>query len=432
MNNRYFGNIHDFYKYALLRLLVGLLPLGGGQRDLFKSLGVCWMLTADDPSKSEIGHEFLKSAGKWGVKGIDQDLFSKLREWRERGELRAKGVNLLHPSGLLDGTRFFGAPMPIEKVGREKYFEEMRKRFGSEKRDLVFLDPDYGLALGARDWGPGFLRASEVAECYQDGFSVMFYQSQYGSQPDPARLIRGELRRAFGGGILPPVYAIEADEKEAGLVGQHAEAGDISPMFFLLPQPGKREKVRQFLSDFRARMWRREGRGDVFKIPGRIGMFVDYDDDGCTMEKIRFVQRQIREDGGDGMIRWSDKFAGESGIFWNGERFRQQKQSGKKWRGKEPERLEELPVVKTDATKEAVDTEISKRIRACVEHGEVDAVVLLGSDKDYKLDAVITGKHGVPFFQILRGDENKKNFQHGQQLIVVDRDDCGNFHWRKF
>ena len=155
-------------------------------------------------------------------------------------------------------------------------------------------------------------------------------------------------------------------------------------------------------------------------------MFVDYDG-RSSMEKPRFVHQEIL----DGRIGWRDNFADGSGIFWNGDTYRGKRRGKPQW-AEEPAGLEGLPVVPTDATKEAVDIEISKRIRACVEHGEADAVVLLGSDKDYTLDVVIAQKHGVPFFQILRGDENKKNFQHGQQLIVVDRDDCGNFHWRKF
>ena len=425
MNNRYFGNIHDFCKYGLLRLLVGLLPLGGEPKKLFESLGVCWMLTEDISNKQGVGHEFLENTGKWGMKRIDEELFSKLRGWRDQNKLRTEGVNLLSSSDLLCRAKFFDAP--IEGVRREKYFEEMREQF--KDRDLIFLDPDYGLALGARDWGPGFLPASEVVKCWQGGFSVMFYQSQYGSQPNSTNLIRHELRRAFGeilppGGIPPPVYAIEADMKEAGFAGRDEEAGKISPKFFLLPrQPGKREKVRNFLSDFRAQMWRREGKEPVFNIPGRVGVFIDYD--GIrSMEKVRFVHQEIRD---GGMIDWRDEFADKSGLFWNGEDFRGREKSGKKLRAEKPQDLEGLPVVKVDVRGEAVDAEISKRIRECVEHGEVDAVVLYASDKDYKLDAVVAKKHNVHFFQILRGKENPDNFGHGRRLFVIKGDAPDNF-----
>ena len=319
MNNRYFGNIHDFYKYGLLRLLLGLSSVGGEGRALFKSLGICWMLTQDDPNKQDdkrvVGLKYLANKGKWGVKEIDDPLFSKFGEWERQGKLRTEGVNLLRPdAGLFGETTFFSAPFPVHIEKREKYFEQMREQFTKEKRDLIFLDPDYGLALGARDWSPGFLPASEIVKCYQDGFSILFYQSQHGSQPDSARLIRGELRRAFSGD-LPPVYSIEADKNEAGLVSQHEDAGQISPMFFLLPHPDKRDNAREFLSHFRTHMWQREGKVPVFNIPGRIGMFVDYDDGRCSMKKVRDVHQAIRN---AEIIGWRDNFAEESGIFWNG------------------------------------------------------------------------------------------------------------------
>ena len=414
MNNRYFGNIHDFYKYALLRLLVGLLPLGEKPKEeLFDALGVCWMLTRDDdPEKSGVGQD----GDNFGSEAIDKNLHSKFREWREQGELRKKGVGLLHSSGLLRNAKFF-----IDEMGREKYFEDMRGKFKDDKRDLIFFDPDYGLALGARDWGPGFLPASEVDKCYESGFSVMFYHSQYGAQPDSGRLIRGELRRAFGG-ILPPVYAIGGGKKAAGLAGSHAAAGDISPMFFLMPQSGKRDDTRKFLSDFRAHMWRHEDGGDVFTIPGRIGMFVDYDN-VSDMDKIRCVRREAVD-----KIGWRDELSDQSGIFWNGNTFRQHKVAGEKWRAKEPKGLPGLPVVNTGGQSQSADAEISARIRACVENGEVDAVVLYTSDKDHKLDAAVAKKHGVRFLQVLNDpNANKKNYGRGRQLFVVKKNPSGDF-----
>ena len=412
MNNRYFGNIHDFYKYALLRLLVGLLPLGEKPKEeLFDALGVCWMLTRDDdPEKSGVGQD----GDNFGSEAIDKNLHSKFREWREQGELRKKGVGLLHSSGLLRNAKFFDTS--IDEMGREKYFEEMRGKFKDDKRDLIFLDPDYGLALGARDWAPGFLPASEVAKCYESGFSVMFYHSQYGAQPDSGSLMRGELRRAFGG-ILPPVYAIGGGKKAAGLAGSHAAAGDISPMFFLMPQPGKRDDTRKFLSDFRAHMWRHEDGGNVFTIPGRIGMFVDYDN-VSDMDKIRCVRRESVD-----KIGWRDELSDQSGIFWNGETFR-----GKQWRAEEPKELAGLPVVNTGSQSQSTDAEISARIRACVENGEVDAVVLYTSDKDHKLDVAVAGKHDVCFLQILNDPNiNSKNYEWGQRLFVVEKNHSGGF-----
>jgi hypothetical protein len=64
---QYFGDVNDYRKFALLRLLSRV-----GQ---FK-IGVCWMLTEPDDSKHGGNRKFLEQAAKW--RAYDPKLFDAL------------------------------------------------------------------------------------------------------------------------------------------------------------------------------------------------------------------------------------------------------------------------------------------------------------------------------------------------------------------
>src|ERR1700691_2068017 len=64
---QYFGDVNDYRKFALLRLLA---EVGG-----FK-IGVCWMLTEADDSKEGGNRKYLEQAAKWC--GYDPGLFNML------------------------------------------------------------------------------------------------------------------------------------------------------------------------------------------------------------------------------------------------------------------------------------------------------------------------------------------------------------------
>jgi hypothetical protein len=129
MNNCFFGDERDFFKYALLRILA----FAG------VNIGVCWMLTTGGRNGGDkLG--YLKS-GKH--KEQDEVLFDFLR--RCVCERRRRDVALLEEEwnggAVIPRARFFRDE--FLDSGRKEYFRKMRAEFAD--CDLIFFDPDTGI-----------------------------------------------------------------------------------------------------------------------------------------------------------------------------------------------------------------------------------------------------------------------------------------------
>ena len=88
MKNQYFGDIHDYIKYGLLRQLSGHGKL---------STAVCWMLTQNDERQDGRRIAYLREPESW--RGFDPPLFDCLRSAVLDRNLR--DVEILENSGLL-------------------------------------------------------------------------------------------------------------------------------------------------------------------------------------------------------------------------------------------------------------------------------------------------------------------------------------------
>ena len=276
MNNRYFGNIHDFCKYGLLRYMA---------RNCGLHLGVCWMLTPGIGKPEGSGYEYMDSAKlNYQLRLCDRDLFCWLMQKRERLQQKEAtekwGVGMLEADGIIPDATYYGLKMPRVFGEREEYFRNMRNQFkyqqGPNRKDVVFLDPDFGMGFNAREFaserGNGYLHTEDVAKCLHAGFSVLFYQDwhrDWGDQFDIGREVRGALR---DGDIREPIVDLEVD---ASLAGNHPESGKICARFFLIQHRDHSAKIGQFLESFRASHWCKKG---VFSIPrARIGVFMDFE-----------------------------------------------------------------------------------------------------------------------------------------------------------
>ena len=69
MKNQYFGDVNDFQKYAILRLLA----VNGSLK-----IGICWMLTADDQGNDGNLTAYLTQANLW--KAYDPTLLEFLHQ----------------------------------------------------------------------------------------------------------------------------------------------------------------------------------------------------------------------------------------------------------------------------------------------------------------------------------------------------------------
>ena len=152
MKNQYFGDITDYRKYGILRAL----------QECCVSIGVCWMMTPDkagnkDGRITDYGNGTDDALHKFLQKCIRED-------WRNVGELES--------SGLLPAAKYFSRPMP-SFGGRGDYFAAMRESF--DDRELIFFDPDNGIALG-KTCNEKHLDLRQIARTWEEGFSALIIQ----------------------------------------------------------------------------------------------------------------------------------------------------------------------------------------------------------------------------------------------------------------
>lgn len=165
MKNQYVGDINDYRKYGLIRLLSGLGKL---------RTAVCWMLTADDDRRDGEKTEYLDQEEKFRAR--DPGLFDSLQ--RLVHGAGARGVGAVEQAGVLPGARLCSAVLTDAPEARRRYMDDF---FGWAKDcDLIFLDPDNGLEvkstpLGRKD-SAKYLYWGELKRAYGTGASVLIYQ----------------------------------------------------------------------------------------------------------------------------------------------------------------------------------------------------------------------------------------------------------------
>jgi hypothetical protein len=161
MKHQYLGDINDYRKYGLLRMLAE-----GGKA----KIGICWMLTPNDGSGHGGRVAYLEKPEKW--KSYDPELFESLREIVKERNLR--NVACAERAGILPPTSFafFKGLVPEHQEKRKKYFERILCRFRRQHVGLVFFDPDTGLAPPSAP----FVRKMSSHHLYWKVLSIAFGQ----------------------------------------------------------------------------------------------------------------------------------------------------------------------------------------------------------------------------------------------------------------
>lgn len=165
MKNQYFGDINDYRKYGLLRVL---LRVGG-----FRML-IAWMLTPDDSGADGKFTDYLNQPEKWIH--YDSELYSKLREWVIIKNKRE--VSLIQDTDLLANAIYFSDLVPDAAPLRKEWADDLYD--AAENSDFVFLDPDNGLEIMSKPYGrknsSKYLYWTEVRELWNRGKSLLIYQ----------------------------------------------------------------------------------------------------------------------------------------------------------------------------------------------------------------------------------------------------------------
>jgi hypothetical protein len=135
MQNRYVGDIGDYFKLAILRTLAG---------DDY-SLGIAWWLVPDESHNADGKHtDYLKQRDKW--RDFEPQVFDSLKGIVDGGH---RTVAQLETLNLLPNARFSSEPLFLNASfnARPQEREEWFSRVVSALKacDLVFLDPDNGL-----------------------------------------------------------------------------------------------------------------------------------------------------------------------------------------------------------------------------------------------------------------------------------------------
>lgn len=166
MNNQFFGDEGDFYKYCLLRAMA--------RRGL--RIGVCWLRTQGYKSGGgETG--YLNHAAKHRHK--DAELFDFLRACVHGGGRRdIMFLEQKRARAVIPNAAFFKDAFGDAR--REEYFDNMLAAFRNTGADLLFADPDTGIfyrKTPARDMD-SYIRWHEIEKMFNDdpSRSVMVLQ----------------------------------------------------------------------------------------------------------------------------------------------------------------------------------------------------------------------------------------------------------------
>ena len=174
MKNRKFGDINDYRKYGILRLLAG----NGETR-----IGVCWMLGGPEQLPDGIGTEYLTDPLINAFRRYDPTLYDFMKSKIYGKETDTKSRDVRHfDSSQLPGGSFWTNELTDSLEQRDEYFNSMWSRFAEQKIELIYFDPDDGLANNNSLLPPirkGDLNSSkklfrdELRSTLEKGFSVL-------------------------------------------------------------------------------------------------------------------------------------------------------------------------------------------------------------------------------------------------------------------
>ena len=251
MQDRYAGDVGDFFKLGLLRWLVGPSPYGQPQR-----LGVIWYRVADETGNHDGKHvAYLdrSSAAAADLRPLDPDLYDRL------GRLVAAGhrsIRALMSSGVLpadtvsfDQELTFADLSSTDRaarvVRRERWFHSAM--VAVDQCSLVFVDPDNGLRHDGRAASSHRNRAekhaylSEVGRLLERGQSVVAYHHADRSEPVPAQAMSrmDDVHEALG---VEPLAAVRASR-------------GTTRLFIVIPAAGHRSDLEARLGALQLSSW---------------------------------------------------------------------------------------------------------------------------------------------------------------------------------
>jgi hypothetical protein len=165
MKNQYFGDINDYRKYGLLRVLTRVSGL---------KVGMCWLLTEDDHTCDGQFRDYLNRPDRW--RSYDPELYDTL-QLLQRSET-TPSVAKAREWAIIPNASCFETLLSDTLLAREEYFQAAYQSL--QECPLIFMDPDNGIEvestrLGARG-SAKYIYWREIKEIYSKGHSLLIYQ----------------------------------------------------------------------------------------------------------------------------------------------------------------------------------------------------------------------------------------------------------------
>jgi hypothetical protein len=174
MKNQYIGDIQDYRKYGLLRIL---------EKVGFGHILLALMTTPDDLSSND-GKKRRYLDLDQTSKRVRYDSFLYRRLQTINSDDEAGKIDKLKSYGLLKKATFFHVPVPEPIRIEEKPYERLiwleKLKEAARPADLVFFDPDNGIevlsAPMTRVKSIKYVYWNEIEEIWRRGKSVLIYQ----------------------------------------------------------------------------------------------------------------------------------------------------------------------------------------------------------------------------------------------------------------
>lgn len=163
MKNQWFGDIKDYYKYGLLRLITKNANL---------TVGICWMLTENDGRKPNV--RYLSHHEIW--RHYDPYLYDFLRHLIIDYDIH--DIVKIQNKRILPACQHYSAILKDDAESRQQYLNNFKRLM--QACDLLFFDADNGMEVKSKPYGRNhsseYLYWREVRELYESGYSLLIFQ----------------------------------------------------------------------------------------------------------------------------------------------------------------------------------------------------------------------------------------------------------------
>lgn len=170
MKNQYAGDLHDYRKLGILRILA----------NYYEKIGVVWLLTDNDDRNDGKFRKYLNNERKYI--NFDEELYKSLREKYlcENGKILAKeDRDIKQLESILNNLN-------------ENKFYFFDKEINDEKVDLIFFDPDNGFGDTKKH-----LTWNLVAKYKNKDLLIVHFFGRIGTHKEQVEIKTKEIKKRF-------------------------------------------------------------------------------------------------------------------------------------------------------------------------------------------------------------------------------------------